>query len=597
MPALKNILLVYPEVPTNTYWSFKYALKFLKKKSAMPPLGLITLAALFPEKYHLKLVDMNIEPLTDRDIQWADTVFVSAMIIQKKSLKKVTESCNRLKTPVVAGGPYPTSGHQEIDGVDHFVLGEVEDTFRNFLRDLENGSAQKIYHPPPKPDITNNITPRFDLLDMNAYSSMSIQYSRGCPFKCEFCDIWKVYGNKPRVKSAETILRELDVLYQAGWKGPVFMVDDNFIGNKKRVKQELLPALFEWQIKHHHIFRFTTEASINIADDKDLLVAMRDAGFNQVFIGIETPSLEALKETGKLQNLKTDMVNAVQTVQKYSLEVMAGFIIGFDTDNEDIFDRQIAFIQQTGIPQAMVGLLNALPGTELYKRLEKEGRLLSVTPEGNNTHAMTTNFTTLMGHERLKEGYQKVLAAIYDSNLKNYFYRCSKLLDSIERSPHFQREVRLAEMSILFKSLFRQPFTAYGRQYIKFIIRNLLYHRDTIAEAVRFCIIGHHFHTITQETLKIEKVTSDLEKSYLYFRDQINQYSQTVIGGSRDVLNNIADLWHQRCRTLKKISSKIDRIHVDFQQDVRSKYADMALKLNQLFKNFEYDLFKNGMIS
>ncbi|MBW2365649.1 MAG: B12-binding domain-containing radical SAM protein, partial [Deltaproteobacteria bacterium] len=360
MSTVKNILLVYPEVPTNTYWSFKYALKFLKKKSAMPPLGLITLAALFPENYNLRLIDMNIEPLNEKDIQWADAVFVSAMIIQKESLKKVIADCNRLKTPVVSGGPYATSSYQEIDGVDHFVLGEVEDTFKNFLQDLEKGNAKKIYRQPERPDITSTVTPRFDLLDMNAYSSMSIQYSRGCPFKCEFCDIWKVYGNKPRVKSAETVIRELDVLYQSGWEGPVFMVDDNFIGNKKHVKKELLPVIIEWQIKHSHIFRFTTEASINIADDNELLAQMRDAGFNQVFIGIETPSTEALKETGKFQNLKIDMVEAIQTVQEYSIEVMAGFIIGFDTDKEDIFDRQISFIQQTGIPQAMVGLLNAL---------------------------------------------------------------------------------------------------------------------------------------------------------------------------------------------------------------------------------------------
>lgn len=539
---------------------------------------------------------MNIEPLSEQDIQWADAVFASAMIIQKESLKKVIADCNRLKTPVVVGGPYPTSSHKEITGADYFVLGEVEDTFKGFLEDLQNGTAKHIYAQPARPDITHTVTPRFDLLNMNAYSSMSIQYSRGCPFKCEFCDIWKVYGNTPRVKSPENIIRELEVLYQTGWQGPVFMVDDNFIGNKKRVKQELLPALFEWQKEHHHIFRFTTEASINIADDEKLLTGMRDAGFNQVFIGIETPSMEALKETGKIQNLKTDMAKAIQTVQHYSIEVMAGFIIGFDTDKEDIFDRQISFIQQTGIPQAMVGLLSALPGTELSNRMEREGRLLS-TPEGNNTHAMATNFITLMDSAKLKEGYKKVLGAIYDHNLKNYFHRCSKLLDSIKKSPHFQREIRLEEIRILLKSFIRQPFTAYGFQYIKFILRSLLQHRDTIAEAIRFCIIGHHFHTITQETLKIEKVASDLDQSYRYFREQINQYSQSVIGSSREALNSVADLWHQRRKTLKKMRSKIDKIHVDFRHDITSKYAEVALKLNNLFKKYEYDLIKNGMIA
>jgi len=386
----KNILLVYPKVPTNTYWSFKYALKFLKKKSAMPPLGLITLAGLFPEDYTLRLIDMNIEPLNQKDIQWAGAVFVSTMIIQKESLQDVIAQCNRLNTPVVAGGPYPTTSYQEINGVNHFLLGEVEDIFQDFLQDFEKGKAKKLYPQPLRPDITKTITPRFDLLDMDAYSSMSIQYSRGCPFKCDFCDIWKIYGNTSRVKSAKNVIQELEVLYQAGWQGSVFMVDDNFIGNKKHVKSKLLPALIKWQQKHQHIFRFTTEASINIANDKELLAQMRDAGFNQVFIGVETPSMEALKETGKVQNLKTNMAQAIQTVQKFSIEVMAGFIIGFDTDKEDIFDRQIAFIQQTGIPQAMVGLLSALPGTVLSDRMEKEGRLLA-TPQGNNTHAMTMN--------------------------------------------------------------------------------------------------------------------------------------------------------------------------------------------------------------
>jgi len=596
MKTIKNILLVYPEVPTNTYWSFKYALKFLKKKSAMPPLGLITLAALFPEDCDIRLIDMNIEPLKDSDILWADAVFVSAMIIQKESMKKVVRDCNRLNTPIVAGGPYPTSSFQEIEGVDHFVLGEVEDTFNKFLLDLDKGTAQKIYPPPARPDITRTVIPRFDLLDLNAYSSMSIQYSRGCPFKCEFCDIWKVYGNKPRVKSAERVVQELEVLFQSGWRGAVFMVDDNFIGNKKHVKKELLPAIYNWQKKHKHVFRFTTEASINLASDTELLSQMRDSGFNQVFIGIETPSLEALKETGKIQNLKTDMFTAIQIIQEYSIEVMAGFIIGFDSDKEDIFDRQIAFIQQTGIPQAMVGLLNALPGTELSNRMEREGRLLE-TPKGNNTHAMETNFIPLMDTKTLKEGYKKVLGAIYDRNLKNYFNRCSTLLNSIKPFEYFQRTIHFDEIMMFFKSIFRQPFTAYGFQYVKFVLKNMFQHPDKFAEAIRFCIIGHHFHVITQETLKIENVASDLEKSYRYFREQINQYSQSVIGNSREALSNVADLWHQRRKTLKKMRHKINKIHIDFQQDIRAKYADVALKLNSLFRNFEYDLIKNGMIA
>lgn len=383
---MKKILLVYPEVPGNTYWSFKHALKFVGKKSAMPPLGLITVAAMLPDDYRLKLVDMNIEPLKSEDIQWADAVFISAMIVQKESFRKVVVISNRLETPVIAGGPYAASHYREISGVDHFVLGEVEETFDRFLGDWEKGAAAKVYPAGSPPDLTRPVMPRFDLLDMNAYSSLSIQYSRGCPFKCEFCDIWKTYGNKPRVKSGKAIVAELQSMYNAGWRGAVFVVDDNFIGNKNRVKRDLLPQIITWQEKHHFVFRFFTEASINLAGDDALLEGMRDAGFNEVFIGIETPSREALRETGKYQNLKVNVQDAVLKIQRYGIEVMAGFILGFDSDRDDIFERMIAFIQKSAIPQAMVGLLTALPGTELYRRLKIEDRLLTESG-GNNTIA------------------------------------------------------------------------------------------------------------------------------------------------------------------------------------------------------------------
>ena len=242
---MENILLVYPEVPKNTFWSFKYALKLAGKKSAMPPLGLITVAALFPERYHLKLVDMNIEPLEANDVRWADAVFVSAMIVQKTSLQEVIAACNRMETPVIVGGPYPTTSHREISGVDHFVLGEVEDIFLDVLADLEKGTAKTVYPAPRRPDISRSVIPRFDLLDLKSYSSMAVQYSRGCPFKCEFCDIWAIYGNRPRVKHPDHFLSELDALHALGWQGSVFIVDDNFIGNKHRVKKELLPALID----------------------------------------------------------------------------------------------------------------------------------------------------------------------------------------------------------------------------------------------------------------------------------------------------------------------------------------------------------------
>ena len=591
---MKNILLVYPEVPKNTFWSFKYALSLAGKKSAMPPLGLITVAALFPRQYHLKLVDMNIEPLTEKDIRWADAVFVSAMIVQKASLQEVIALCNRLNTPIVAGGPYPTSSYKEIQGVDHFVLGEVEDVFMDILADFEKGSAKSVYFAPQHPDLSRSVVPRFDLLKLESYASMAIQYSRGCPFKCEFCDIWAVYGNRSRVKQPAHFLAELDRLYALGWRGSVFIVDDNFIGNKHRVKKELLPSLIQWHKAHDYPFRFFTEASINMADDEMLLSLMRDAGFNDVFIGIETPSADALKETHKTQNLKTDMKQAIRKIQDYGIGVMAGFILGFDNEGDDIFDLQIAFIQDAAIPQAMVGLLTALPGTQLYARLAKEGRLTRVT-EGNNTHNMETNFITKMESAKLKEGYKKILATIYDSNLKNYFTRCKTLLDNIGHTPFFQRDIHFNEVKIFFRSIFRQPFTSYGIEYLKFIIRTLLKRPESISEAISLSIAGHHYHTITQETLKAEKVSHALEENYAYVCEQLNAYSAILKNNYREGIKGIAKLWKQKSHLLEDIRKKIDKIHIDFREDISRKHYDMSDKMKILFAAFEKDLVQYGV--
>jgi radical SAM superfamily enzyme YgiQ (UPF0313 family) len=582
----KNILLVYPEVPSNTYWSFKHALKFIGKKSAMPPLGLITVAALFPDAYTLKLVDMNIEPLEDKDIQWADAVFISAMIVQRASIQKVIAQCRPFNKTIVAGGPYANSNREEIEGVDHFVLGEVEDTFADFLNDLQNGTAKPVYGRPPHPDISNVPAPRFDLLKINAYGSMAVQYSRGCPFHCEFCDIWTVYGNKPRLKSSAAMINEIDTLHHLGWRGAVFIVDDNFIGNKHRVKKELLPALREWQKAHGHPFHFYTEASINMADDEDLLTGMREAGFNEVFIGIETPDPEGLKETGKIQNLKTDMGKSIRAIQRHGIEVMAGFIVGFDHDREDIFDRQISFIQQNAIPKAMIGLLNALPGTRLYQRLMDEDRILRASL-GNNTHDLTTNFKTVMDSETLKQGYKKILSRIYDSRLKHYFQRCNSLFDRMEYRDFFQRKIQWKEVKFFFKSIFRQPFTPYGFQYLKFVFRNFLKNRDIFGEVITFSIVGHHFHQITRQTLKIDRIASALDQKFQYFSDLVNRYSTTIMDNSRNNIAYVAILWKKRVRLLKQMKHKIDAIPLDFRQDLTLKYLEISRQMRDLLTRFE----------
>ncbi|MGM0452240.1 MAG: B12-binding domain-containing radical SAM protein [Thermodesulfobacteriota bacterium] len=586
MSHYQNILLVYPIVPGNTFWSYSHALNFINKKSAMPPLGLVTIAALFPESYQLKLVDLNIEPLTDEAISWADAVFVSAMIVQKESMEDIVRRCRDFNKTIVAGGPYVTNNYEQIEGVDHLLRGEVDETLCDFLNDLENDTAGRLYDMPAHPDISRLPTPRFDLLEMSAYGSMMVQYSRGCPFHCEFCDIWTVYGNKPRLKAAESLIAELDALYDLGWEGAVFVVDDNFIGNKRRVKAELLPAMEAWQAEHGRPFHFFTEASINMADDTELLSGMRKAGFNEVFIGIETPDPEGLAETGKTQNLKSDMGTAIQTIQTHGIEVLAGFILGFDTDKSDIFDRQIDFIQKNALPKAMIGLLNALPGTRLYERLTSEGRMLSASL-GNNTHSMTTNFQTVMDPDTLREGYKKILAHIYDYRMKNYFARCTQFLDTIAYRNYFQRKVRAGELKIFLKSLFRQPFTPYGLQYIKFLTRNLLKNSDLFAMAVTFSIHGHHFHIITQQTLKKEKIAFQFDKKYQQFNELINQYSAAMLNNSRPSLVYLNKLWKTRIKYLKQMQHMINKLNGDFRTDLSRKYYEISRQMRDLLAGFE----------
>jgi len=338
-----KILLVYPQYP-DTFWSFKHALKFVSKKAAFPPLGLLTVAAMLPGEWEKKLVDMNVTRLTDDDIKWADYVFISAMVVQQNSVKEVITRCKGLNTRIVAGGPLFTTGYEDFDRVDHFVLGEAEVTLPLFLEDLEKGRARHVYASDTRPEISKTPIPLWSLINMKVYSSMNVQYSRGCPFNCEFCDIILLNGHKPRTKDREQLLAELEELYRRGWRDSVFIVDDNFIGNKKKLKLEILPAIIEWRKGKKYPFPLFTESSINLADDEELMKLMVAAGFNTVFIGIETPNEESLVECAKLQNQNRDLVASVKKIQNYGMEVQGGFIVGFDSDPPNIFKDQINFI-------------------------------------------------------------------------------------------------------------------------------------------------------------------------------------------------------------------------------------------------------------
>ena len=348
-----NILLVYPQYP-DTFWSFKHALRFVRRKAAYPPLGLLTVASMLPEEWNKKLVDMNVHPLTDKDLLWADYVFISAMAIQKASVREVVSRARRLGKKIVAEACLPTEP-ELFDDVDHLVLNEAEITLYTFLEDLKSGTPRHMYRTDEHPPVTGTPMPMWSLIKMKHYSGMSLQYSRGCPFNCEFCDITFLDGRIPRTKEKQQVLSELENIYQHGWRGPVFIVDDNFIGNKNKIKNEILPAIIDWQKKKKYPFSFLTEVSINIVDDDDLMQLMAKAGFNKVFIGIETPNEASLNECSKNQNVSRDLVASVKKIHNHGLEVMAGFIVGFDNDPLSIFKTQINFIQKSGIVTAMVG--------------------------------------------------------------------------------------------------------------------------------------------------------------------------------------------------------------------------------------------------
>ncbi len=488
-----KILFVYPEYP-DTFWSFKHALKFVSKKAAFPPLGLLTVAAMLPEKWEKKLVDMNVNTLTANDIEWADYVFISAMEIQKESVKQVISQCNRLDTKVVAGGPLFTTGHENIDGVDHFVLGEAEMTLSPFLEDLKNNCAQHIYTSSDFPEISKTPIPLWSLINMKHYSSMNLQYSRGCPYDCEFCDIIVLNGHLPRTKSSEQLISEMDALYEQGWRGNLFIVDDNFIGNKKKLKAEILPAMIKWRENNKHPFALNTEASINMADDEELLQLMVEAGFDTVFIGIETPNATSLLECTKVQNQNRDMVTSVKKIQEFGLEVQGGFIIGFDSDPESIFQNQIEFIQRSGIVTAMVGLLNAPLGTKLYKRLEKENRLTK-SFTGHNTDCSSLNFVPKMNYNTLIDGYRHVLDTIYSP--KQYYERIRTLLQVYQPRRNKVDRLQTSQIKALFRSIWFLGIYGEGkRHYWKLFISYSMRSPKKFVRFITLAVYGYHFRKV-----------------------------------------------------------------------------------------------------
>ena len=484
-----NVLLVYPEYP-DTFWSFKYVLKFVSKKAAYPPLGLLTVSSLLPNLWEKKLIDLNIENLKTKDILWADYIFIGAMTVQLKSTMEIINRCKQHHKKIVAGGPLFTEDFEQFEMIDHLVLNEAEITLPLFLNDLKTNSAKRMYNTTEFADIANSPAPDYSLCKISKYSSLCIQYSRGCPFNCDFCDITALLGHKSRIKTSSQIIHELENIYNSGWKGNIFFVDDNFIGNKSVLKKDLLPKLIKWMQEHGNPFTFSTEASINLADDQELMKLMTFAGFASVFIGIETPQETSLEECNKTQNKNRNLLESVKKVQNAGIEVMGGFIVGFDNDSPTIFRQQIDFIQQSGIISAMIGILNAPTKSKLYQKLNSQGRILEIWT-GDNTDS-STNIIPVMSMSELKSGYLNIIKGIYEG--KPFYKRVRHFLKEFEPKVKNRCRINFNKSMALLKSMFIIGLYDRNRKYYWHLFFWTIFKRPKLFPmAITYTIYGYHF--------------------------------------------------------------------------------------------------------
>ena len=489
-----NILFVYPQYP-DSFWSFKHALKFISKEAAVPPLGLITVSAMLPAAWNKKLVDMNVSTLNSEHLKWADYVFISAMYIQKPSVDYVIAECQKLGVKMVAGGPLFTQEYERFPQIDHFVLDEAELSLPLFLKDLAADHLQRVYRADGFADLSISPVPDYHLLEKKKYMFMNIQVTRGCPYSCDFCEITSLLGRKVRMKQTRQIIDELDALYAQGWRGSVSVVDDNFIGNKKEIKHDLLPAMKNWMEEHKYPFVFNSQSSINLADDEELMVLMAETGFTSTFIGIETPDEASLQYCHKVQNNNRNLLESVRKIQNKGIQVSGGFIVGFDSDTPGVFERQIEFIQKSGIVSAMVGLLNAPKNTKLYQQMQEQERLTTDTT-GNNTD-FSMNFTPKMNYDVLMSGYRKIIQNIY--SIKPYYQRTRQFL--LNYNPTYKKQPRI-NFTLLWAFLKSAYFIGIKnkgrREYWKLLFWTLVNRPGLIADALTYAVYGYHFRIIYQ---------------------------------------------------------------------------------------------------
>ena len=497
-------LLINPKFP-ESYWDLLHALPILGARYWQPPLPLLTVAALLPTDWSLRVIDENVDEVTDEDILDSDVVMLTGMIVQRDALWALLQRCRALGRPSVVGGPYVTSTPETVPA-DHIVQGEGEIIIPQLAKDLENGTAVALYVETSRPSVAALPPPRYDLVNVEDYGDLAIQFSRGCPFLCEFCDIIALYGRAPRTKSLEQITTELDAVLATGFRGEVHFVDDNFIGNKKVVKQ-ILPGIAKWQRQHGVPFNFYTEASVNLAEDDELLDLMVDAGFKSVFIGIETPSKESLRETRKLQNLKSDLIESLHYVHQRGLMVMAGFILGFDNEGPDIFDRMIGFVERSGVSMAMVGQLVAVPKTPLYDRLKREGRLRDIQP---GDAFGPTNVVTVIPPRQMSSGFRRVIQALYEP--RAYFGRVRKNLELLQpRGP--ERRLRAKDYARMLRSMWVQGVRSnYRGVYWRYLLWAMLHHPRKVRFTFHEAIFGHHFTVYSVQTVipRLGKIVAEL---------------------------------------------------------------------------------------
>ncbi|NJN73775.1 MAG: B12-binding domain-containing radical SAM protein [Limnothrix sp. RL_2_0] len=441
-------LLIYPIFP-KSFWSFEKTIGLIGRKAFLPPLGLITVAAILPQEWEFKLVDRNVRDVTESEWDWAEIVILSGMIVQKNDLLFLIQEAKKRGLKVAAGGPYPTALSQECKeaGIDYLILDEGEITIPMFVEAIEKGESSGVFRATERPDVTSTPIPRYDLLDLSAYAVMSVQFSRGCPFQCEFCDIIVLYGRKPRTKTPQQLIAELEYLYELGWRETVFMVDDNFIGNKRNVKL-LLKELLPWMQEKGYPFTFNTEASVDLAQDQELMDMMVACNFGSVFVGIETPDEDSLKVTKKFQNTRDTLSDSVDRIISSGIRVMAGFIIGFDGEKTGAGDRIVRFVEKTNIPVAIYSMLQALPDTALWHRLEKEGRLMGGSGDINQTTLM--NFVPTRPMEEIAEEFIAGFWELYDpEKFLDRTYRCYRILGTA----NFPKKKKKAKKKISWQAI------------------------------------------------------------------------------------------------------------------------------------------------